>query len=58
MAFQRTSAMVLCRRRACGFIIAKETDRADLLNKEVPIFIQQIRGTTSQPPDYGSTKVE
>jgi pimeloyl-ACP methyl ester carboxylesterase len=34
-----------------------EVDRADLVNREVPAFIQQIRnGTTS--PDNGTTKVE
>jgi pimeloyl-ACP methyl ester carboxylesterase len=35
-----------------------QIDRADILNKEVTIFIQQIRGTASQPIDYGSTRTE
>jgi hypothetical protein len=45
-------------------IIAKDSshyvqiDRADLLKKEVPIFIQQIRGTAPQPTNYGSTITE
>jgi pimeloyl-ACP methyl ester carboxylesterase len=30
----------------------------DLLKKEVPIFIQQIRGTAPQPTNYGSTITE
>lgn len=33
-------------------------ERPDLLNKKVPIFIEQIRGTIPQPTDYGSTKTE
>ena len=33
-------------------------ERPDLLNKEVPIFVQQVRGTIPQPTDYGSTKTE
>lgn len=34
-----------------------EVDRADLINREVPVFIQQVRsGTVS--PDNGTTKVE
>ena len=32
-------------------------DRADLINREVPIFIQQIRNN-EQRTDYGSTKTE
>ena len=45
-------------------IIAKRSthyiqiDRADLLNLEVPVFVQQIRGVVPQPSDYGSTRVE
>jgi pimeloyl-ACP methyl ester carboxylesterase len=35
-----------------------QIDRADILNKEVTIFIQQIRGTGPQLADYGSTKTE
>lgn len=30
-------------------------ERPDLLNKEVAIFVQQVRGTIPQPTDYGST---
>jgi len=33
-------------------------DRADLIEKEVPLFIQQIRGTAPQPTNYGSTITE
>jgi pimeloyl-ACP methyl ester carboxylesterase len=45
-------------------IIAKRSshlvqiDRADLINKEVPIFIRQIRDNRAQATDYGSTKSE
>ncbi len=45
-------------------IIAKDSshyiqiDRADLIEKEVPSFIQQIRGTAPQPTNYGSTITE
>jgi pimeloyl-ACP methyl ester carboxylesterase len=31
-------------------------DRADLIEREVPGFIEQIRGTAAQPTDYGSTQ--
>lgn len=31
-------------------------DRPDLIEREVPIFIEQIRGTTPEPRDYGSTQ--
>lgn len=31
-------------------------DRADLIKREVPIFIEQIRGAAPQSTDYGSTK--
>jgi hypothetical protein len=37
---------------------AVQIDRADLIRKEVPLFIEQIRGTAPQPPDYGSTITE
>ena len=33
-------------------------DRADLIDQEVPLFIEQIRGTTPQPINYGSTIIE
>lgn len=45
-------------------IIAKNSthyvqlDRLDLLKKEVPSFIEQIRGTVPEPPNYGSTITE
>jgi pimeloyl-ACP methyl ester carboxylesterase len=32
--------------------------RADLIEKEVPLFIEQIRGTAPQPTNYGSTTTE
>jgi hypothetical protein len=32
--------------------------RADLIEKEVPLFIEQIRGMAPQPTDYGSTITE
>lgn len=35
-----------------------QNDRADLIEKEVPLFIQQIRGTASQSTNYGSTITE
>ena len=31
-------------------------DRPDLIEQEVPIFIEQIRGTAPEPTDYGSTQ--
>jgi pimeloyl-ACP methyl ester carboxylesterase len=34
-----------------------EVDRADLINREVPVFIEQIRNGT-QSPDIGATKTE
>jgi pimeloyl-ACP methyl ester carboxylesterase len=34
-----------------------EVDRADLINREVPVFIEQIRNGT-QSPDIGTTKTE
>lgn len=33
-------------------------EKADLLNKEVIVFIRQIRSEAPQPTDYGSTKTE
>jgi pimeloyl-ACP methyl ester carboxylesterase len=33
-------------------------EKPDLLNKEVPVFIRQIRNEAPQPTDYGSTKTE
>jgi hypothetical protein len=33
-------------------------DRPDLIVKEVPAFIEQIRGTLPQPAAYGSTQTE
>lgn len=35
-----------------------QLDRADLINREVPLFIEQIRGSAPQPTDYGTTKIE
>ena len=34
------------------------TERPGLIEKEVPLFIEQIRGTTPQPTNYGSTITE
>jgi pimeloyl-ACP methyl ester carboxylesterase len=45
-------------------IIAKDSshyihiDRAELIEKEVPLFIEQIRGTAPQPDNWGSTITE
>jgi pimeloyl-ACP methyl ester carboxylesterase len=45
-------------------IIAKNSghsiqmDRPDLIEKEVKLFIEQIRGVAPQPSDYGSTETE
>jgi pimeloyl-ACP methyl ester carboxylesterase len=33
-------------------------DRAELIEKEVPLFIEQIRGTAPQPDNWGSTITE
>ena len=33
-------------------------DRRDVILKEVPLFIEQIRGTAPQPTNYGSTTTE
>lgn len=35
-----------------------QVDRADLVNREVPLFIRQIRREAQPPVDYGSTQVE
>ena len=35
-----------------------QIDRADLIEQEVLLFIEQIRGTAPQPTDYGSTITE
>jgi pimeloyl-ACP methyl ester carboxylesterase len=35
-----------------------QNDRPDLIEKEVPLFIQQIRGVAPQPTNYGSTTTE
>jgi hypothetical protein len=37
---------------------AVQIDRADLIQKEVPLFIEQIRGTAPEPANYGSTVME
>jgi hypothetical protein len=45
-------------------IIAKDSthsialERPDLIEKEVPLFIEQIRGSVPQPTNYGSTVTE
>lgn len=33
-------------------------DRPDLIEKQVSLFVEQIRGTASQPPNYGVTTTE
>ena len=35
-----------------------QLDRFDLIEKEVPLFIEQVRGTAPEPRDYGSTTTE
>jgi pimeloyl-ACP methyl ester carboxylesterase len=35
-----------------------QLDRADLIEREVPPFVEQIRGTVPQPENYGSTRTE
>lgn len=35
-----------------------QIDRADLLNQEVPVFIQQLRNNAAQPANYGSTETK
>jgi hypothetical protein len=33
-------------------------DRPDLIEKEVPVFIEEIRGSAPPPTTYGSTETE
>jgi pimeloyl-ACP methyl ester carboxylesterase len=35
-----------------------QLDRSELIEREVPLFIEQIRGTAPQPANYGSTTTE
>jgi pimeloyl-ACP methyl ester carboxylesterase len=35
-----------------------QLDRSELIEREVPLFIEQIRGTVSPPGNYGSTTTE
>jgi hypothetical protein len=35
-----------------------QIDRPDLVNREVLLFIQQVRGTAPQPTNYGITGTE
>jgi pimeloyl-ACP methyl ester carboxylesterase len=35
-----------------------QLDRSELIEREVPLFIEQIRGTAPQPVNYGSTTTE
>jgi pimeloyl-ACP methyl ester carboxylesterase len=35
-----------------------QLDRAKLIERQVPLFVEQIRGTAPQPADYGSTTSE
>ncbi len=35
-----------------------QMDRADLIEREVPLFIEQVRSTTPEPASYGSTTRE
>jgi pimeloyl-ACP methyl ester carboxylesterase len=35
-----------------------QLDRSELIEREVPLFIEQIRGTVSPPENYGSTTTE
>ena len=35
-----------------------QLERPELIEKEVPVFIEQIRGTTPAPANYGSTVTE
>jgi pimeloyl-ACP methyl ester carboxylesterase len=37
---------------------AIQMERPDLLEREAPLFLAQIRGTARQPADYGSTITE
>jgi pimeloyl-ACP methyl ester carboxylesterase len=43
---------------ARGSTHAVQIDRPDLLEKEVALFIEQIRGSAPQPTNYGSTVTE
>jgi pimeloyl-ACP methyl ester carboxylesterase len=43
---------------ARGSTHAVQIDRPDLIGKEVPLFIEQIRGSAPQPTNYGSTITE
>jgi hypothetical protein len=40
---------------AKGSTHAVQIDRPDLIEKEVPLFIEQIRGRAPEPTNYGST---
>lgn len=42
--------------RGSGHLI--QTERPGLVEKEVRLFIEQIRGTAPEPTDYGSTTIE
>ena len=42
--------------RGSGHFI--QLNRSALIEKEVPLFIERIRGTVPQPQDYGSTTIE
>jgi pimeloyl-ACP methyl ester carboxylesterase len=35
-----------------------QLDRSELIEREVPLFVEQIRGTVPQPGNYGSTTTE
>jgi hypothetical protein len=35
-----------------------QTERTGLIDKEVPLFIEQIRGTAPPPTNYGSATTE
>jgi pimeloyl-ACP methyl ester carboxylesterase len=35
-----------------------QLDRSELIEREVPLFVEQIRGTVPQPVNYGSTTTE
>ena len=35
-----------------------QIDRAELIEKEVPLFIEQVRGAAPEPANYGSTVTE
>jgi len=43
---------------AKGSSHAVQIDRPDVIRKEVPLFIEQIRGTVGEPGNYGTTVVE